>query len=170
MATPISDTISFFQGQVTSLAQSPLVTKVKSVGGQAFAEVGSYFQVNRQGFISSSVTTIYLSLKAVLLLKALPLVVLASCVNRVFNFAFQSIDTLPSLTIQELKSTAYAIRTNFPIQAQPLLTQPASRYFTENIRPQLSSYGDYINVKFDLVKTRIRAGMKALTSHSYFNS
>jgi len=169
MATPISDTISFFR-QVTSLAQSPLVTKVKSVGRQAFAEVGSYFQVNRQGFVSSSVTTIYLSLKAVLLLKALPLVVLASCVNRVFNSAFQSIDILPSLTIQELKSTASAIGTHFPIQAQPSLTRPVSLYLTQNIQPQLRLYGDYINEKFDLVKTRIRAGMKALSGHSYFNS
>ncbi len=169
MATPIRSTLTFFQQQITSFAQSPLVDKVKSVGRQAFIEVGSYFQINQEGFVSSSVTTIYLSLKAALLLKALPLVTLASCVNRVFNSRFSNIDTLPSRTIQELKDTASAIKSHFPIQAQPQLTQPVSKYFGSHIQ-QLASFGTFINDQFSSGQTRIRSGMLALTSNNYFRT
>ena len=169
MATPIRNTLIFFKEQITSFAHSSLVKQVKSVGQQAFIEVGSYFQINRQGFVSSSVTTIYLSLKAALLLKALPLVTLASCVNRVFNSRFTNIDTLPSRTIQELKDTASAIKSHFPIQAQPQLTQPVSKYFGSHIQPQLALLGTFIYNQFSSVQTRIRSGMLALTSNPHFN-
>jgi len=169
MATPIRSTLTFFREQITSFAHSPLVNQVKSVARQALIEVGSYFQINQEGFVSSSVTTIYLSLKAALLLKALPLVTLASCVNRVFNSRFPNIDTLPSRTIQELKDTASAIKSHFPIQAQTQLTQPVSKYFVSHIQKQLDSFGTFINDQFSIVQTRIRSGMLALTGNPYFN-